>query len=403
MDELSAQQVKSKGTVIFFGTPAYGHINPTLPIVDALIHRGYLVLYYATEEFQRMIEMHGAEFRTYDFSNTSWSPQVGSQIVELTELVLEFTNEQIEILLEEAKGQNPCLIIHDTLAFWGRAIANVLEIPAISVNTIISINHYGSKAFWMYALRFSVSSLQQWKSIPCILKYRRWLKKRYKIGRMDWLSLLMNQEAFNVYTYPIQMYPKGKSLGEGHFFLGPASILRKDFCQEVEDYAHSNLVYVSLGTIFNDRHSFYHAVMKAFANTKYHVVISCKGQYDELMKEKIPANITLKTYVNQKEILEKAVLFISAGGMNSICEAAANGVPCLLYPQQGEQEINAKMVEQLGLGKVIKSEENLLEISEKLLEQFCANHEFIQNFSTIRMNELMVQVEKYINVSCEVL
>ena len=401
MESIVREPENSK-TIIFYGTPAYGHINPTLPMVTALVHRGYKVIYYATKEFQSMIEMHGAQFREYDFSNTKWNPQVGSQIVKLTELVLEFTVEQLETLVEEAKEQNSCAIIHDTLAFWGRVIAGRLQQPAISVNAIISINRYGSKAFWMYAFRFSASSLQQWKSIPRILNYRSQLKKRYNIERMDWLSLLMNQEAFNIYTYPRHMHPDGHKLKEGHFFLGPAAILRRDSAQE-EMYPHNNLIYVSLGTIFNDSDSFYHAVMQAFDHTKYQVVISCKNQYDQLVQEEVPENITLKPYVNQKEILKKAVLFISAGGMNSICEAAANGVPCLLYPQQGEQAINAKMFEKLGLGKIIRSEENILEMSEMLLNEFCVNQELVKSFSAIHMDELMDHMENYIDASNEVL
>lgn len=397
MNSFSVKNKASKRTIIFYGTPAYGHINPTLPIVDTLVSRGYSVIYYATQDFRSKIEMQGAQYREYDFSNTNWNPEVGSQIVELTELILEFTNEQLEYLLEEAKEEKPCLIIHDTLAFWGRAVANLLEIPTMSVNTIITINGYGTKAFWMYALRFSFSSLLQWKSIPRILQYKRQLKKRCKIGKTDWLSLLMNQEALNLYTYPLEMHPEGIQLKKEHFFLGPAAILRKDAHQE-ETYTYDNLIYVSLGTIFNRNDSFYHAVMKAFGNTKYHVVISCKNQYEELMREKIPANITLKPYVDQNAILKRAVLFISAGGMNSICEAVANGVPCLLYPQQGEQAINAKILEELGLGKVIKNEDKLLEASETFLKQYRVNSELIQKFSNIRMKELIVEIENYIDV-----
>ena len=47
------EMVKMK--VIFYTTPAHGHINPALPIVSSLIDRGYEVIAYSTEEFKNVI------------------------------------------------------------------------------------------------------------------------------------------------------------------------------------------------------------------------------------------------------------------------------------------------------------------------------------------------------------
>src|SRR6266853_6969871 len=52
-------------TAIFFGLPAHGHTNPTLPIVAELVRQGEHIIYYSTEEFRPAIESTGADFRTY--------------------------------------------------------------------------------------------------------------------------------------------------------------------------------------------------------------------------------------------------------------------------------------------------------------------------------------------------
>lgn len=57
--------------------------------------------------------------------------------------------------------------------------------------------------------------------------------------------------------------------------------------------------------------------------------------------------------------MQRASLFITAGGMNSIHEALYYGVPCLMYPQQGEQYINARQFEQLGFGRILKDPSRL--------------------------------------------
>ncbi|MBQ3028213.1 MAG: hypothetical protein IJD26_03975, partial [Lachnospiraceae bacterium] len=182
------------GNIVLFGTPAYGHVNPTLPMITELVKCGYSVTYYDTEEFRQAIEACGATFRAYDFGEIPWTPQVGSRILELTELLLRFTDAQMEALLRQTKELHPVLILHDTIAFWGRAVAQTLGIRAASVNTIITAYRYTGKAFFLYATRFTGTSLQELKAIPGILKYKKRLKKQYGIKRTDLLGVLMNEE-----------------------------------------------------------------------------------------------------------------------------------------------------------------------------------------------------------------
>lgn len=381
------------GNIVLFGTPAYGHVNPTLPMITELVKCGYSVTYYDTEEFRQAIEACGATFRAYDFGEIPWTPQVGSRILELTELLLRFTDAQMEALLRQTKELHPVLILHDTIAFWGRAVAQTLGIRAASVNTIITAYRYTGKAFFLYATRFTGTSLQELKAIPGILKYKKCLKKQYGIIRTDLLGVLMNEEKFNVFTYPCPVHPEGKR--ESRFFLGPAAVLREDTFEAEEDYSYDNLIYVSLGTIFNAGPEFYRAVLSQFGGTKYTVVISCGKNYEWLKREAIPSNVIVKPYVNQKKVMQQAKLFLTAGGMNSICEAAAYRVPCLLYPQQGEQALNARMFRKLGLGSIIRNERNLFREAERLLREYAPAPEVSAEFSVVRLEEFTERLVNY--------
>ena len=49
-------------TIIFYGTPGHGHINPTLPIITWLVYKSYKVIYYATEEYRGVITDANADF-----------------------------------------------------------------------------------------------------------------------------------------------------------------------------------------------------------------------------------------------------------------------------------------------------------------------------------------------------
>ena len=51
-----------KRMIIFYTTPAHGHINPVLPVISRLIKEDYEVVAYSTEEFRSLIENSGAVF-----------------------------------------------------------------------------------------------------------------------------------------------------------------------------------------------------------------------------------------------------------------------------------------------------------------------------------------------------
>ncbi len=385
----------SNKSIIFYGTPAHGHINASTAIVKALTDHGFRVVYYATEEFRKSVEKSGAVFAEYDFGDITFETSVGSQILKLSELILKFSSEKLDELTSEAKKINPILIIHDTIAFWGRAVSHNLNVSAVSVNTFLTAYSYTSKTALMYAMRFSFKSLREIDSIPNIIKYRKIVKHKYGIKKTDILNLIMNGENLNVFTYPRSVHPDGQRFKENCFFLGPSSAVR-DSGKPEEITNSENLIYVSLGTIFNDNMLFWEKILSQFGNTKYNLLISCGSQAEKLSKIQVPKNITFKRSVNQPDVLKKAILFISAGGINSISEAASNGVPCLLCPQQSEQKIMSEVIQKLGLGKILKNYDRILDESESLLNAFNRNEELINEFKNVRMDELIDRIEKYI-------
>ncbi len=374
--------------IIFYSTPAFGHINPAMPIIHSLVKKGYHVIFYSSKEFQDAAENCGAEFREYNFVDIVLDTQVGSHIPELTALILRFTENSLDRLIEEAKKLSPVLILHDTLAFWGRASAQTVGIRAVSVNTLITVRNVFGKSFWMYTLQFSGSSIKEIRYLPQILKSRKNIRTKYNIHHMDILGILMNDENFNIYTFPRLMHPDGKKFGDDCFFLGPSALLRNTNTKSTDNIYNQPLVYVSLGTVFNGSDRFWEQIFSEFDDTEYSVLISCGKQYNKLVQRSIPQNITVKSYVNQRKVLESAVLFITAGGMNSICEAAASGVPCLLCPQQGEQLITAKMFEKVGLGKVYNHKKSIKHQADQLIREWTPDRDMISCFNTIRLEEL---------------
>ena len=385
------------GTIIFYSTPAYGHVNPVLPVLRELSESGCRVIFYGTEEFRPAAESVRAEFIEYELGDIVFDTTVGSRLLELTELIQRFTLRVLDGLLHCAGELSPDLIIFDTLAFWGRAVSEILHISSVSINTIITVPSVFSRAFLMYTMRFSAGCVRELKFLPSVWQNNRIIKRRYKITKAALLDILMNKAELNVYTYPGLLHPDKSRMTGRDFFLGPSSLLRETTFSDPDDYDYKNMIYVSLGTVFNSSEKFWQGIIKEFSGTDFTVIISSSLLFDKQDKYDLTENIIIKKYTDQQAVMKKARLFISAGGMNSICEAAANGVPCLICPQQGEQAINAKMLQKPGLGIVIHGTEGIQKKARELTESYTADERLIREFNDIRMNELMEKLEALLN------
>ena len=103
--------------IIYFNVPGFGHVNPSLPVVQELVNRGHQVIYYNTEPFRKHIEGTGAEFRPYP--DPSPTPE---QITAMSDNLVNFTimlmGESLRLLpfiLNILTDEKPDLIMHDAI------------------------------------------------------------------------------------------------------------------------------------------------------------------------------------------------------------------------------------------------------------------------------------------------
>lgn len=176
------------------------------------------------------------------------------------------------------------------------------------------------------------------------------------------------------------------------FYLGLCqTIQRKDTLVDKEYYSkidkilknksqkNAHLIYVSFGSYFSsiNEHKYIIAfclfLIKAFQNKSTIFVISVKQEiFEEISKyAAIPLNFFFFTRVPQLEILQKADLFITHGGLGSIKEAIFFQVPMLVYPLDlnWDQRGNAQKIEfhKIGISGDFKKD-GLVEIENKIFK-----------------------------------
>ncbi len=347
----------SEGTIILYGIPAYGHIHANLHLAGSLAAAGFRVIYYATEPFRPVIEANGCAYRPYSFRSGPPDLSDGKRILKLYRLLLQYTVEMLPGLMEDARRDTPCAVIFDSLALWGRIVGRLLHVPVFSFYSIAAIGQ-GGAGLWCYVSGFAGGFLRYAGELPRALALRRVLRKA-GVRELGLLSVLMGTGDYNLMGYARQFQPGGARFGKSYYFLGPLAVYRT--AVEENDFIcpAGPLVYVSLGTIFNENRKLFREIVRQFgaggqeSDFPYRVVIA--GTMGMTETEPLPENIIMRPFVKQAEIMERAALFVTAGGMNSIHEALYYRVPCLFVPGQGEQRVNAMRFETLGFGRILRN------------------------------------------------
>src|SRR5690242_11162614 len=249
-------------TVVFLSAPAYGHINPTLPLTAELVRRGERVVYYALEEFQPVIERTGAIFRSYgqDFPIARRNISTINNPFLLIEIVLESSKWLLDHHLSEIRALHPDYIIHDAFAYWGKCMAEALDVPAISSNATIAFNRKITAAgplelFGVIGMLWS--GREQFQHSRRLM---RGLTQTYQIKAPRILfEVIRTYSSLNIVYTSRLFQPFAETFDEKLFkFVGPSQFQREDAPPfPLEQLGKQPLIYISLGTVYNDRAAFF--------------------------------------------------------------------------------------------------------------------------------------------------
>ncbi|MEK7328316.1 MAG: macrolide family glycosyltransferase, partial [Chloroflexota bacterium] len=362
-------------TAIFFNIPAHGHTNPTLPLVKELVRRGERVIYYNAEPFRAKVEETGAAFRAYDMGDKFGIGHGADSPLDAMARIMSAAEAVIPAVLDEVRAEQPDYIIYDSMCVWGKQIARILERPAVCSCSIFFVGAKNFAALPRDRAMFSNTFGQAphaarwlWQSWNAA----RRIKKRYGVESPTPFDFFGNPGDLTL-VYTSRYFQLGGELFDGAFkFVGPSIAPRDDHSDFPFDWLDGGpVIYVSLGTIFNDRPDFFRACLEAFGGARYRVVMAIGNKVAADSLGAIPDNFLLRPHVPQLEILPRVSLFITHGGMNSATESAWYGVPMLVAPQMGDQLVVASRVAQLGAGLLVDSRrftaQTLREAAEKVM------------------------------------
>ena len=316
--------------ILFINLPYYGHVIPTIGLVQELIKAGHQVTYLMPYDWEMQISDSGAEFLGYE-NNPQLDKQIRNAFFKAEEVIASHD-----------------LVLYEQFFFVGKHLAEKYGKKCVRIFTAPATNKALMRAFissggpmgiFRIPLIGTLWTQDCVKGLGIKLKCRNWLDE-----------IVENPPDCNLVYTLHSFQPFAEDFPEGQFhFIGPSVYDRKE-----EDFPAlaKPVIYISIGTILKGRENFFRACLEAFEKEKVTVVLSV-GNFDISRLKHIPENFVIRNPVPQITVLKQASLFITHGGMNSVSEAMVSGVPMLVIPFVSDQPVNARQVEKLGFGKVL--------------------------------------------------
>lgn len=394
--------IESNKKIMILCVPLSGHVNALAGVACELVKREVKVIFYAIDEYRDIVTKSGAEFREYPqmpvqmLSKNSIYEEKEHMSFKIWRHSIEISYEMIPFLIKTIELEKPDMIINDSFAIYGKYVKHILttycDKKIFNFKKPLFGTFQNSFVYQKYAYPFIKPTLVN------IVSYFNLIFKQIKFSWAFGLNII-NPLSFlseidcdiNLVGIFPELQPKIENFAlEKHQFVGSClneqirSInIKNDKLKQILEYfspvnphesaepfyedtiSDPKLVYCSLGSVYCKNLFIFELIISAirsfnlnFGEEKIQLICQVgKDLYHEFQFKKefdkynVPDNVMLLDEAPQIEILKRASLFISHGGINSICEAIHFAVPMICLPLESDQNLNAMRADEIGICK----------------------------------------------------
>jgi MGT family glycosyltransferase len=372
---------------LFLGLPLHGHTNPSLPLVRALVDRGDEVVYFSRDEFADAIRQTGARYCAYRATCMANVRRMSERTDKLSWFLMDATRDVLAHDFDAFREEQPDYIISDSVAPWGQWAAQILGVPVVTSVTTFVVNRHvlalaASRGTRPKSVRLALSKIRH---VAKAAMLGRRLRRAHGVPGTSIMGLMFGSSDLNIVYTSRQFQPCAETFDDRFIFIGPSIDLRSTAPSiPREEPSPADLIYISLGTLFNADPTFYRTCFEAFCGQNVRVIMSIGTTVADADVGTPPPNITVLPWVPQLEVLQRAAVFVSHGGMNSVSESLHYGVPLVVVPQMGEQEMVARQVEACGAGLFLAKSEVTADRLRQSVNRVLGDEQFRTQAALIR-------------------
>lgn len=329
-----------------------GHVQRILTLVADLSAAGARVHVFTERQFAAEIVQAGGRFDDL-FANRSVD-DADAESWPIPVRYATFAGRFADEIAEATAAVQPSLIVYDTFAVVGQAMAARLRLPSVNV----CAGHAVVPERFLTVLR---EHPRVHVSAACLAAVDRLQSRDGLAGASPFSYVTGLSATLNVYCEPPQFLVEADRVAfEPVAFYGSLTTIGDEARPARGDGGAAQdgplALYVSFGTqIWDYRETEALAAIAAVSeaaasHTDLSVLVSLGGKWRSgVDRARLPPNVRVAPYVDQAAALRDAGVFLTHHGLNSTHEAIALGVPMLSYPFVWDQPGLAAICQRLGL------------------------------------------------------
>ncbi|MDI3410828.1 glycosyltransferase [Bacillus sonorensis] len=357
--------------ILMINVPAEGHVNPTLGIAKAFAERGDNVHYVTTEKFKERLEALGVHVHLQpDFMKQL------KGVDSVLKIMIQIAKDTLLIVKELAEQIEFDFVYYDTFGA-GKLARDYLGIPGIS-----------SSSSFLFSEEFMKKHgpIKAAQGNPEVERLIREIEDQFGVVVDSPAQFMRNDGELNIVYTSRYFQPDSGQYGDEYVFIGPSFPERKDSRRgfQVETLRGERVLYISMGTVLDNKEAFFNTCIDAFSDFQGKVVIAAGERADQSLLKEAPGHFIISSYVPQLEVLQQADVFITHGGMNSVNEAIHYEVPLVVIPHDKDQPVVAARLAELGAGYTLSEDDVNADTLKEAVNEAVENAAYLQGIRKIK-------------------
>jgi UDP:flavonoid glycosyltransferase YjiC (YdhE family) len=344
--------------VLFTTTSGRGHFQPMIPLARALAHAGHEVRWAAAEKACVTLRDRGFDAVPAGLFDLEPSP-LRNPPPEIAALPpaerphhlfsIVFGPLRAEPMLADlvpiVENWQPQLLICEQAELAGPIAAALHEVPNVT-------HAFGRLLPGPRVARARESMAELWRA--------HGLEPRPYSGTYDHLY--------------VDIYPPSLQTGDSAHLAAVQPVRPAD--PLAHDDSAEPLVYVTLGTVFNDDLELFLVAVEAARELGIRVVVTLGPGNDPAVLGPQPSHVRVEQFIPQAELLPACAAVVSHAGSGTFLAALAAGIPQVLLPQAADQFLNAQAGEEGGVAIAVPRAEVSVARVREALERVIGDNAF---------------------------